>query len=79
MVTHRGYIPFLPRSIGLAYYSRDATACLVSLGYVQLQGGSYRSVGVPQLVVCAPGDVVIDVADIGPNRLPAVSSRQLPI
>ena len=77
MITHREYIPFLPRSIALAYFSCDATACLISLGYVQSQSGSYRSVGVSQLVVCAPGDVVIDVADLGPNRLTAVSSQLL--
>ena len=77
MVTHRGYIPFLPRSVGLAYFSSEATACLISLGYVQSRGGSYRSVGLSKLAICAPGGAVIDIADIGPNRLPAVSSRLL--
>ena len=77
VVTHRGYIPFLPRSVGLAYFSSEATACLISLGYVQSRGGSYRSVGLSKLAICAPGGAVIDIADIGPNRLPAVSSRLL--
>ena len=54
VVTHRGYIPFLPRSVGRAYYSADASANLISLGFVQSQGGSYASVGRRQLEVRDP-------------------------
>ena len=64
MVTHRGLLPFLPRAIGVAYFAADARVNLLSLGFVQSQGGAYSSVGVDKLAVKGPDGTVIDVATI---------------
>ena len=75
LLTHKGFLSGFPRSVGEAYYSADASSCLFSLGYLQECGGSYASVGRSQLVVKDPAGVVIDVAEVSSNRLPAVSSK----
>ena len=54
LVTHSGFIPFLPRAIALAYFSAAASACLISLGFIQSRGGYYHSVGFDQLSVQHP-------------------------
>ena len=71
---HRGFIPFLPRSVGLAYYSADATACLISLGFIQSWRGSYSSIGHDHVIVKDPTGNKIDLASLGLNKLPAVSA-----
>jgi hypothetical protein len=43
LVTHMGYLPFLPRTIGVAFYSASASVNLISLGYLQAMGCSYSS------------------------------------
>jgi hypothetical protein len=76
MVTHRGLLPFLPRAIGVAYFAADARVNLLSLGFVQSQGGAYSSVGVDKLSVKSPDGTVIDVASILPGTLlPQVSAN----
>ena len=40
-VTHYGFLRFLLPEFALYYYSLNASAPLVSLGYLQMQGGSY--------------------------------------
>jgi hypothetical protein len=72
-LTHVGYLSFLPKSIGLAYFSDESDVNLVSLGYIQSQGGSYRSVGLDRLEISDPSGQVVDTAIVGENRLPAVS------
>jgi hypothetical protein len=74
-LTHVGYLSFLPKSIGLAYFSAESDVNLISLGFIQSQGGSYRSVGSDQVEVSDPSGEVVDLATVGVNRLPAVSSH----
>ena len=72
-LTHSGFIPFLPRQIALAYYSAEATTCLIRLSYIHSTGGSYASVGTDQLSVVDPSGRLLDLARLGSNGLPVVS------
>ena len=71
---HLGCIPFLPRQIALAYYSPEATTCLISLSYINSTGGSYASVSTDQLSAIDPSGRLLDLAIfLRPNGLPLVS------
>ena len=72
-ITHRGYLKFLPNHLALCYYASDACANLISLGYIQEQGGMFGSIGVSQLLVADRGGVQIDLVTKGSNRLSTVS------
>ena len=73
-ITHRGYLKVLPPHLSLCYYSADARANLISLGFIQEQGGMFGSVGSTQLLVADRGGVQIDLVRQGSNRLSIVSS-----
>ena len=77
LVTHSGYVKFLPRQYGLAYYS-DSLACnLLSLGYFQEQGGSDCTLGPDKRLIKDAEGATIDVAQRLTNRLYAVSPSLL--
>ena len=76
-VTHRGFLRFLPRHLGLCYYAADASATLIGLGFIQSQGGSYASVGLAQLRVLDRDGSVLDVGSMASNRLTTVSPALL--
>ena len=76
-VTHRGFLCFLPRHLGLCYYAADASATLISLGFLQSQGGSYSTVGRNQLRVLDRDGSVLDIGTMESNRLTTVSPSLL--
>ena len=76
-VTHSGYLSFMPRVFGLAYFSRDSKVNLISLGYIQQQGGGYRSLGRDKLEVLGLDGLLLDTATMARNRLPAASPEFL--
>ena len=73
LVTHAGYLPFLPRDIAVAYFSAECNVNLVSLGSIQALGGGYCSRGRDELEVYGTDGVIFDVARLAANRLPGVS------
>ena len=56
-----GFLRFLPPHLGLCYYAADASATLISCGFIQTQGGSYASSGPSHLRICDRGGVLLDV------------------
>jgi hypothetical protein len=74
LVTDFGYVSFFPRRFALCYYSKDASASLISLGHIQRQGGSYLSVGPGQLQVNGHGGQILDVSSMLDSHLYPVSS-----
>lgn len=74
VATHSGYLSFLPRELALAYFSKDSTVNLVSLGYLQQEGGSYCSRGRDALDVFDAQGVLLDSTVMASNRLSPVSA-----
>ena len=74
VVTHCGYLRFLPHVFSLCYYSLESMASLVSLGYIQLCGGSYATEGRTHLVIRDVSGGVIDRGVLGANRLTPVTA-----
>jgi len=55
-VTHKGYLRFLPRPIGISFYSPLMNVNLVSLGTICRGGGSYRT---------CPGELALEIKFAG--------------
>ena len=51
-VTHKGYVRFLPRAIGVCFYSPLMTVNLISLGAICRGGGSYHT---------CPGELALEI------------------
>ena len=72
-VTHVGYLPWLPRKHGRCYYSKDATTCLLTLGGLHSDGGSYETSGNCHLEVRGSDGALLDRAVRATNNLYKVS------
>jgi hypothetical protein len=76
-LTHRGYLNFLPRKLGLCWYSKDSAVNLISLGFWQRNGGSYSSSGTDYLTVMDSEGLLFDKVHLQKNNLSPVSAHIL--
>ena len=74
IATHKGRLPYLPRAMSRCYYAKDLQVTLVSLGYINVKGGSYFSKGfrkgkTSKLTIWDENDKVIATSMMTSNRL----------
>ena len=71
-VTHKGYVRFLPRAIGVCFYSPLMTVNLISLGAICRGGGSYHT---------CPGELALEIMfnDVVVAKTHLTSNNLLPI
>ena len=66
-LTHIGTLSFMPPSANTCYFSKDASHNLISLGFIQKRGLSYRSSGKDHLVITDVNGIDLDTATLSPN------------
>ena len=74
LVTHVGALGFLPSALSTCYYSKEASANLISLGHLHRQGAKYIALPKMILGVYTRDNLLLDNATISDNNLPLVSS-----
>jgi len=74
LVTHVCALGFLPSALSTCYYSKEASANLISLGHLHRQGAKYIALPKMILGVYTRDNLLLDNATISDNNLPLVSS-----
>jgi hypothetical protein len=77
VVTHRGFLQFLPRRLSLCYYSEHAKASLVCIGLLQSLGCRWCTDGLDHSLLHDRDGTLLDFAKRGTNHLTPVSHARL--